>query len=160
MKWTACFISTLFLATTVLSVTKEEHLRIDRLEEMLLAPCCYREPVSRHQSEVAIEMRREIACMVAGGKTDHEILDYYIDKYGKAVLAEPQGLEGWVVRGIPFLLLLLGGGVVCRLVWNWRSRVQRPVCQDHAFPGSKGPAQDPIPAEFRGRIESELKDMH
>jgi cytochrome c-type biogenesis protein CcmH/NrfF len=160
MKLTLCFVSMALVATTAVSLTNEESLRIVRLEEALVAPCCYHEPVSRHQSDVAVEMRAEITRMVAEGKSDHEILDYYRVKYGEAVFAEPQGLEGWVVRGVPFLALLLGIGLVSRLAWKWRSKIERRARHDGKSPDSGEATQDSIPEEYRGRIERELRDRH
>jgi cytochrome c-type biogenesis protein CcmH/NrfF len=158
MKLTLCFISLALVATTAASLTNEESLRIVRLEESMVAPCCYREPVTRHQSDVAAEMRAEITRMVIEGKTNHEILDYYRVKYGEEVFAEPQGLEGWAVRGVPFLALLLGLGLVSRLAWKWRFRTIKLGSQDGSVPGTEEGAQDSIQKEFQLRIEQELKD--
>ncbi len=160
MKFGLCYIALMLVATTAVSLTSEQNVRIAKFEEMLVAPCCYREPISIHRSDVAVEMRKEIACMVAEGKSDREILDYYIVKYGKAVLAEPQGMEGWVVRGVPFLALILGVGLVFRLAWKWRSKIERRARQDGKSPGTGEAAQDSIPEEYRGRIERELRDKN
>lgn len=160
MKFAACFIFLALVATTAVSLTSEQNVRIAKFEEMLVAPCCYREPISIHQSDVAIEMRREIECMVAEGKSDREILDYYIVKYGKAVLAEPPGMEGWVVRGVPFLALILGAGLVFRLAWKWRSTTVSQARQAEGSPGPGGGPKDSIPKEYQLRIERELKDKN
>jgi cytochrome c-type biogenesis protein CcmH/NrfF len=148
------------IATTAASLTSEQNVQIAKFGEMLVAPCCYHELISIHQSDVVIEMRREIECMVTEGKSDREILDYYIVKCGRAVLAEPQGMEGWVVRGVPFLALLLGVGLVSRLVWKWRSKIERRATHNGKSPGTGEAAQDSIPEEYRGRIERELRDRH
>jgi cytochrome c-type biogenesis protein CcmH len=158
MKSALCFVSLVLVATTAVSLTNEETQRIVRLEESLVAPCCYREPVSRHQSDVAVEMRGEITRMVIEGKSDHEILDYYRVKYGDEVFAEPQGMAGWVVRGVPYLVLLMGVGVVARLAWKWRFGTARQAGQDGGAHGTEKAAQDAIPEEFQLRIERELRD--
>ena len=59
----------------------EQRARIQALEETFLAPCCYSEPISRHRSEVALQMRSEIAQWVAEGKSDREITDTYKQRY-------------------------------------------------------------------------------
>ena len=73
---------------------KEQEARIARLQDAVLAPCCYTEPVSRHQSEIALKMRIEIAKWVSAGKTDREILGAYIDLYGSKVLVDPRSKPG------------------------------------------------------------------
>ena len=160
MKLTACFIFLVLIAAMAVSLTSEQNVRISKLEDMLVAPCCYRQPISIHQSDEAIEMRAEITRMVAEGKSDREILDYYIVKYGKAVLAEPQGLEGWVVRGVPFLALLLGVGLVSRLAWKWRLMTLCRARQEERSPGTGGSTKDFIPKEYQLRIEREMQDKN
>ncbi len=61
----------------------------------MLAPCCYAEPVARHQSEIAVKMRLEIQSWVNTGKTDEEILAVYKAQYGARVLAPPPR-EAWM----------------------------------------------------------------
>jgi cytochrome c-type biogenesis protein CcmH/NrfF len=65
----------LLLATTVIPPTPSSHQseRIVHLEDSLLAPCCYTQPVSKHMSDIAFDMRKEIGEMVLAGKSDGEI---------------------------------------------------------------------------------------
>jgi len=63
--------------------------RVQRLEARLLAPCCYQEPVSTHQSEIALKMRLEIAKWVEQGLPDDEILGQYVSRYGNKILIDP-----------------------------------------------------------------------
>lgn len=82
--------------------------RIKALEEAVLAPCCYSEPVSRHRSEIALQMKVEIARWVREGKSDREILDTYKQRYGARVLVEPEGARWWWMHIIPWIAVLLG----------------------------------------------------
>jgi cytochrome c-type biogenesis protein CcmH/NrfF len=82
--------------------------RIRHLEQILLAPCCYSEPVAVHRSETATEMKLEIARFVKEGKSDREIIEYYKQQYGARVLIEPEGeLRFWVYL-LPPLAAALG----------------------------------------------------
>ena len=87
--------------------------RIRSLQEKLIAPCCWTESIVSHRSEIATEMRAEINRMVAEGKSDREILDYYKAKYGPRILMEPEGgLRMWayaipVVAGVAGLILVI-----------------------------------------------------
>jgi cytochrome c-type biogenesis protein CcmH/NrfF len=94
--------------------------RIERLEEKLLAPCCYTENLTRHRSEVALQMRKEITAWVAEGKSDREILDTYRARYGARVLAEPEGSTGVWLHAIPLAALLLGLLLVVGVLCKWR----------------------------------------
>lgn len=91
--------------------------RIRKLENSLLAPCCWAEPIAQHRSDVALQMKREIEEFVRMGKTDREILDYYKAKYGARVLVEPEGALWWWMHVVPFVVFgasLLVVGVVLR----------------------------------------------
>ena len=82
--------------------------RIGALEESLLAPCCYSEPISRHRSEVALQMKAEIARWVDEGRSDREIIDTYKQRYGARVLVEPEGSQWWWMHVVPWVVVLLG----------------------------------------------------
>lgn len=91
--------------------------RIRKLENSLLAPCCWAEPIAQHRSDVALQMKREIEEFVRTGKTDREILDYYKEKYGARVLVEPEGALWWWMHVVPFVVFgasLVVVGVVLR----------------------------------------------
>jgi cytochrome c-type biogenesis protein CcmH len=108
--------------------------RIRALQEKLIAPCCWSESVAAHRSEVAAEMRAEIARMVHDGRTDREILDFYKAKYGTRILMEPEGqLRVWAYT-IPIVASILGLALV---VWIIR-RMIRP--QPESSPGGAGAA--------------------
>jgi cytochrome c-type biogenesis protein CcmH/NrfF len=44
--------------------------------------------VGQHQSEIAVQMRVQIAKWVGQGRTDEEILNTYAERYGAKVLAK------------------------------------------------------------------------
>ena len=97
----------------------DRQARVLKLESSLLAPCCWAEPVSTHRSEVALQMREEIAGFVNEGKTDQEVLDYYKQKYGLRILVEPEGALWWWMHVVPFVVLGIGAVVVVFLLKRW-----------------------------------------
>lgn len=102
------------------AVTPQQRALVEKLEHALLAPCCYQEVVATHNSEQAKAMRAEIAAMVAAGKTEREILDYYKQRYGARILAEPEGAQWWVMNVVPIIMLAGGAIIVVRLLRKWR----------------------------------------
>jgi cytochrome c-type biogenesis protein CcmH len=102
------------------AVTPQQRALVEKLEHALLAPCCYQEVVATHNSEQAKAMRAEIASMVAAGKTEREILDYYKQRYGARILAEPEGAQWWVMNVVPIIMLAGGAIIVVRLLRKWR----------------------------------------
>jgi formate-dependent nitrite reductase complex subunit NrfG len=117
----------------------EQRARIQALENMFLAPCCYSEPVSRHRSDVALQMRAEIARWVAEGRSDREIIDTYKQRYGARVLVEPEGLQWWWMHVVPWVVLLLGLALTIGLL---RRMVARGKAAEAAQPGSTAPVEE------------------
>ena len=97
----------------------DRQARVLKLETSLLAPCCWAEPVATHRSEVALQMREEIANFVNEGKTDQEVRDFYKQKYGLRILVEPEGALWWWMHVVPFVVLGIGAVVVVFLLKRW-----------------------------------------
>jgi cytochrome c-type biogenesis protein CcmH len=122
------------LAAAVLAVasaalvgsTDAQKTRAAALQRVLLAPCCWSEPVAAHRSEVALEMRAEINRLVAEGKSDREILDYYKSRYGMRILIEPEGGRSFWMHLVPPIVILAGCGWVIFLIRRWIKRRPQP----------------------------------
>lgn len=63
--------------------------RVDALAQRLRCPVCQGESVADSPSETARAMRDQVAEMVATGRTDAEILDHYVARYGRWILLDP-----------------------------------------------------------------------
>lgn len=100
----------------------EQKARVERIESAVLAPCCYGEAVSHHQSEIALKMRLEIAKWVAEGRTDQEILDAYVQQYGRKVLVDPRTIPGWWTPWVPWLVVIFGVGFGFWILQRWRRK--------------------------------------
>lgn len=108
------------------AATTDQRDRIHKLESSLIAPCCYSEVVSRHNSEVAVKMRLEIAAWVTDGKSDREIVDAYKQRYGMRVLTEPEGPAWWWSYLVPWFVLAMGAFLTVGMLRKWR-RFQEPT---------------------------------
>ena len=56
--------------------------RLYSLNRQLMCPICDGLTLEQSQANVAVEMREEIKKMVIKGKSDQEIKDFYVEKYG------------------------------------------------------------------------------
>lgn len=99
----------------------------------------------------ATPLREEIAEHLKQGRTQQQIVDAFVAKYGKVILSAPttQGfdLAAWIT---PFVMLLLGLILVYVVIKAWVQR--KPALAQPA--GSTGA----IPQDYRERMEKELKD--
>lgn len=111
----------ILLVAGAIPLTPVQQQEVNRLERTLMAPCCYTQTISEHQSDVAEQMREEVESMVAAGKTDEEIKNYYRAKYGETILVVPEGRTGRIAYGAPIALSAVG--MVVLIAWmrrNWR----------------------------------------
>ena len=98
--------------------------REKRLQEKLIAVCCWNESIAVHRSGTAAEMRAELHAMLADGKSDVEILNAFTAKYSKRVLAVPEGPESVVMYALPAAAGVLGLLIAWRVLRRW---LQRPA---------------------------------
>ncbi len=78
-----------------------------KLCQSLIAPCCWREPVAIHRSAESLQVRDEIAEMILAGKSEREIRDDFVARYGTRILIEPQGSRAQWLYLIPIGVLFL-----------------------------------------------------
>ena len=83
--------------------------RLQGLSEELRCLVCQNQTIADSNAELAVDLRREIRGMIANGKSDKEIVDFMVDRYGDFVLYRPP------VKGIT---LLLWGGPIVLLVFG------------------------------------------
>ena len=94
--------------------------RMIGLAEKLRCLVCQNESLASSHAELAEDLRREVREQMGKGKSDQEIIDYLVSKYGDFVLYEPPMKSYTLLLWFgPFALLLIGGGV---LVFQLRKR--------------------------------------
>ncbi len=137
----------LALVPGILAADLETEAR--RIEDKLMAPCCYGSTLAEHYSGPADEMRAEIRALLAAGRSEREILDHFLARHGDRILAAPAA-RGFnlVVYGVPVLLL----AVVALFLARIGRRQHRAAARAPDAP----PAATIDPADRR-RIERELE---
>jgi cytochrome c-type biogenesis protein CcmH len=92
------------------------------LEAKLIAPCCWMQQVSLHQSPASDEIKKNIRVMLAAGQTSQQILDAYVAQYGDRILAEPpaRGFSASLYV-LPWLFLAGSIGLVVFIVRRLRT---------------------------------------
>lgn len=65
----------------------DDHVR--RVASQLQCPVCPGESVANSEAELAQQMRAHIRARLTEGWTDEQILQYYVDRYGEAILLNP-----------------------------------------------------------------------
>ena len=66
--------------------SESEALNIDR---MIMCPVCPAETIDQAQVEISKQMRAIVREMLAEGKDRDDIFDFFVERYGKDILAAP-----------------------------------------------------------------------
>lgn len=96
--------------------------RVMHLTEKLRCLVCQNQSIAESQADLANDLRREVREMLAAGKSDQEIIDYMVQRYGDFVLYDPPFKTSTLLLwGGPAALLLLAAG---GFGWTLRQRVR------------------------------------
>ncbi len=93
----------------------------------LQCPVCDGQAITESNATIARQMRARVQQLVDDGATEQEIQDFFVERYGPAVLREPrlQGV-GWGVWLAPPLIALFGAVIVVSGLRR-RRREQAPL---------------------------------
>jgi cytochrome c-type biogenesis protein CcmH len=84
-------------------------VRFNALSKELRCPKCQNQNLADSNSPIAQDLRREVYNMLIDGKTDTEIVDFMVYRYGEFVLYRPKVNElTYVLWFAPVALVLLG----------------------------------------------------
>ena len=141
-----------------------------QIETMLIAPCCWREQVSVHQSEAAQQVKEEIRTMLGAGMVRQQVLDAFVERYGVRILAEPPD-EGFgrVLYHAPWIV---GVASAFGLVLFVRHITRRPARQASTggtvgavdTPRAGAPVEDTVGGKaaeesYNERLDEELRAL-
>jgi len=121
------------------TLTAEQEATARRVEEKLMAPCCFGSTVATHHSPAADAIRNEVRSLVAQGRSEQEILDQYLDRYGERILALP------VARGFNLLAYWVPAiGWLCgtAVVVAWLVRRRKTASANGRFPSRSDDSEE------------------
>nr|WP_231118227.1 cytochrome c-type biogenesis protein [Lysobacter silvisoli] len=118
---------------------RSEEVRFHDLVAELRCVMCQNQSLADSNAQIAHDLRREVLQLMRQGKSDREIKDFLVARYGEFVLYRPQvESKTWLLWFGPLLVLLAGGAVVAGVV---RSRARAARAQGNAHTDS-GNADD------------------
>lgn len=99
----------------------DEH--VNRLTSELRCLVCQNQTVADSQSELAVQLKREVRQQLAQGTSDQQVLDFMVARYGDFILYRPPvNQTTWLLWAGPVLLLLFGVGLYAAAVRGPRHR--------------------------------------
>lgn len=148
-----------------LTPLKQIEKRAKKLENEIMAPCCFGGTlVSHSESSLTIEMKENLRVMLKRGLTDEQVIDKMVEHYGKKmglppnewqrIRATPQktgfNLLVWI---LPILGALFGAMLVIWIIYVFVKR-SIPLKKDGADMEPKN-----VSSEMEKRIEDELNKI-
>lgn len=102
--------------------------RYEKIIEEVRCLKCQNQTIKDSNAFLADDLRREIRRLLAEGKTNAEIFDFMVERYGEFALYRPR-MSGitlllWIAPGV---FLLIGGFIVVRVL---RKRMSMPIDLD------------------------------
>ncbi len=123
IKSAACFVLFLssFIAAAAIDVYKFEdpgqEKRFQELAYELRCPKCQNQNIADSNAEIAKDLRHKIQQMLIAGKSNTEIIDYMVDRYGDFVLYEPRVKpQTYLLWYGPAIFIILGLIVVSLII--------------------------------------------
>jgi cytochrome c-type biogenesis protein CcmH len=123
--------------------------RLKALAHELRCLVCQNQTIADSNADLAIDLRAQIREQIQAGKTDAQIKDYMVARYGDFVLYRPPVQSNTVLLWVAPFVLLVGG--VAFLFWQLRKRRKTVIAQqlsadelDHADALLKRSATNPV----------------
>ncbi len=101
IKFIAAGLLLLTICFTQIAVGETIDDKVRNISYLLMCPVCQGQSVGESNSNLAQDMRGIIRGQLEEGKSEEEILEYFVNRYGDSILASPP------VKGINWLLWLL-----------------------------------------------------
>jgi cytochrome c-type biogenesis protein CcmH len=101
--------------------------RLQSLAKELRCLVCQNESLADSNADLARDLRREIREMMREGRSDREVVDFLVARYGDFVLYRPPVKSSTLALWAgPFVLLAIGLGVLLVVVRRRRLQVHEP----------------------------------
>ena len=120
---------------------------VNRIAKQMFCPVCESTPLDVCPTEACRQWRELIRSMLAEGKSEAEIKQYFVTQYGDRVLAEPPNRVASYL--VPAVIILLGVLLLARGFQMW----MKPSIAESADPKETAKPVDP----YIARLEEELK---
>lgn len=105
--------------------------RYRSLTASLRCPKCQNQAIDDSDSPIAGDMRDRVYMLLQDDRSDREVLDFMVERFGDYVLYNPR-LEGrtLLLWGMPALLVLVGGVLVVLLVRTRRNASSKALSDE------------------------------
>ena len=131
--------------------------QVNAVAHKLYCPVCENTPLDVCPTDACRDWRELIRTMLSEGKTEAQILQYFVDQYGDRVLATPPVTTkfNWIIYIVPPVIILAGAIVLFLALKEWtKPKAVAPVSGGERNAQS---GQSPEKDDYVARLEEELK---
>jgi cytochrome c-type biogenesis protein CcmH len=101
----------------------DEQERYLRFTAELRCPKCQNQNLADSNAPIATDLREQLYRLLREGRSDDEIVDFMVTRYGEYVLYKPRiEPRTWLLWGGPFLMLAVGMVVAVSILRRARAR--------------------------------------
>jgi cytochrome c-type biogenesis protein CcmH len=113
---------------SVAELDAAQQARYYALTDSLRCLVCQNRSIAQSDAPLAADLRHIVAAQIAQGRSDAQIKQYLVDRYGQWVLYDPPfEFATWLLWLSPFALLLVGLAVVVAIMRKRRGPSPRPT---------------------------------
>ncbi len=125
------------------SATPDLERRTSEVAAGLRCPVCQGVSIEDSPTELARQMRATVRDQLAAGRSDDEVRQYFVDRYGEWVLLEPRASGfNMLVYVLPWLLVAAGIGVIVLMVRRWTRPLPAEAAAQASVPASTLTSRD------------------
>ncbi|HUP01477.1 MAG TPA: cytochrome c-type biogenesis protein CcmH [Gemmatimonadota bacterium] len=125
----------------------DQEARALALESELRCPVCRSQSIRQSRSFMAEDMKAKLRELIAAGRTDREIRDWFVERYGEWILLTPPRRGFNLAAFLPLVVVVVGAAGVVLLARRWSRH------------GSSRPAAEPLPpSPHLARLEREIAE--
>ena len=143
------------LAVMAVQGAQEESLlkTARELYAIIMCPICSGQTIGQSSNKTSAQMRELVLKKLRQGETKEEVLQYFANKYGERILAEPtkRGFNRmlWL---LPFVIVIVAVAVISLLMRRWSRSTRDSVETEPRLDENQK-------SEYLTRLEKELKEF-
>lgn len=119
LRWLAAILAAFLVASAAFAIDTtrfedpEKQAQYQRMTHELRCMQCLNTSIADSQVDLAADLRNEVRDLVEAGKTDEEIRQFMVDRYGEFILFRPRSAWLYIT---PVVFLLIGVFVAVRII--------------------------------------------
>lgn len=112
--------------------------KVQSLSEVLRCLVCQNQNLADSHADLAIDLKNQVRDMLRQGRSEKEVIDYMVERYGDFVLySPPLKSTTWLLWGGPFGLFVGGLVALYFKLKRRRERLAEPLSAEEQFVASR-----------------------